>query len=74
MRLKLTLEYDGTHFHGWAAQPGLRTIEGVVRAPSWFGMTCGAPPSMTATQEFVVPRSMPISLPKRNLAPFSTRP
>ena len=30
-RLKLTLEYDGTHFHGWAAQPGLRTIEGIVR-------------------------------------------
>ncbi len=30
MRLKLTLEYDGTAFHGWAAQPGLRTIEGVV--------------------------------------------
>lgn len=27
MRLKLTLEYDGTGFHGWAAQPGLRTIE-----------------------------------------------
>jgi tRNA pseudouridine38-40 synthase len=31
VRLKLTLEYDGTDFHGWAAQPGLRTIEGVVR-------------------------------------------
>ena len=31
MRLKLTLEYDGTGFHGWAAQPGLRTVEGVVR-------------------------------------------
>ena len=31
MRLKLTLEYDGTHFHGWAFQPGLRTIEGAVR-------------------------------------------
>jgi tRNA pseudouridine38-40 synthase len=31
VRLKLTLEYDGTHFHGWAAQPGLRTIEGAVR-------------------------------------------
>jgi tRNA pseudouridine38-40 synthase len=31
VRLKLTLEYDGTHFHGWAVQPGLRTIEGVVR-------------------------------------------
>jgi tRNA pseudouridine38-40 synthase len=25
--LKLILEYDGTHFAGWAAQPGLRTIE-----------------------------------------------
>ena len=32
MRLRLALEYDGTSFHGWAAQPGLRTIEGVVRA------------------------------------------
>jgi tRNA pseudouridine38-40 synthase len=31
VRLKLTLEYDGTGFHGWAAQPGLRTVEGVVR-------------------------------------------
>jgi tRNA pseudouridine38-40 synthase len=32
MRLKLTLEYDGIDFHGWAAQPGLRTVEGEVRA------------------------------------------
>jgi tRNA pseudouridine38-40 synthase len=31
VRLKLTLEYDGTGFAGWAAQPGLRTVEGVVR-------------------------------------------
>jgi tRNA pseudouridine38-40 synthase len=31
MRLKLTLEYDGTGFRGWAAQPDLRTVEGVVR-------------------------------------------
>jgi tRNA pseudouridine38-40 synthase len=30
MRLKLTLEYDGTGFRGWAAQPGLRTVESVV--------------------------------------------
>ena len=31
MHLKLTLEYDGTGFRGWAAQPELRTVEGVVR-------------------------------------------
>lgn len=31
MRLKLTLEYDGTGFRGWAAQPGQRTVESEVR-------------------------------------------
>jgi tRNA pseudouridine38-40 synthase len=31
VRLKLILEYDGTDFRGWAAQPELRTVEGVVR-------------------------------------------
>ena len=41
MRLKLTLEYDGTPFRGWAAQPGLRTVEGTLGEalnavfPSW---------------------------------------
>ena len=44
MNLKLTLEYDGTDFRGWARQPGLRTIEGVVRGaletvfPRWNGL------------------------------------
>ncbi len=31
MRLKLTIEYDGTAFHGWAAQPGLETVESELR-------------------------------------------
>jgi len=31
MILKLTLEYDGTGFRGWARQPGERTVEGVLR-------------------------------------------
>ncbi len=30
-RLKLTIEYDGGGFHGWARQPGQRTVEGAVR-------------------------------------------
>ena len=30
-RLKLTLEYDGSDFNGWARQPGQRTVEGVLR-------------------------------------------
>src|SRR5436305_7619139 len=31
VRLKLTLEYDGTPFYGWAAQPGLPTVEAALR-------------------------------------------
>jgi tRNA pseudouridine38-40 synthase len=31
MKLRLTLEYDGTEFRGWAAQPGQRTVEGELR-------------------------------------------
>src|SRR5580692_4959385 len=38
------------------------TTEGVVRAPSWLGITVGSPPCITATTEFVVPRSIPIIL------------
>jgi tRNA pseudouridine38-40 synthase len=29
-RVKLVVAYDGTGFHGWADQPGVRTVEGVV--------------------------------------------
>ena len=44
MNLKLTLEYDGTGFRGWARQPGLRTVEGALRDaldvlfPRWEGL------------------------------------
>ncbi|MFT3889205.1 MAG: tRNA pseudouridine(38-40) synthase TruA [Arachnia sp.] len=30
MRLRLDLAYDGAAFHGWATQPGLRTVQGVL--------------------------------------------
>jgi tRNA pseudouridine38-40 synthase len=44
VRLKLTLEYEGTAFHGWAAQPGLATVEQELRDaldrvfPHWQGL------------------------------------
>lgn len=31
-RIKITLSYDGTEFHGWQVQPGLATIQGAVEA------------------------------------------
>ncbi len=37
------------------------TMDGVVFMPSAFSKTRGLPPSMTATHEFVVPRSMPMT-------------
>lgn len=30
MRLRLDIAYDGTHFRGWARQPGLRTVQGTL--------------------------------------------
>ncbi|MGA8847512.1 MAG: tRNA pseudouridine(38-40) synthase TruA [Nocardioides sp.] len=32
MRLRIDLAYDGTDFHGWATQPGLRTVQDKVEA------------------------------------------
>jgi tRNA pseudouridine38-40 synthase len=30
VRIRLDLAYDGTHFRGWARQPGLRTVQGTL--------------------------------------------
>ena len=44
VRYRVTLQYDGQPFRGWATQPGLTTVEGAVRAaldrifPGWSGL------------------------------------
>src|SRR5579864_5825874 len=40
----------------------MATTDGVVRPPSWFGITTGSPPCITETTELVVPKSIPIIL------------
>lgn len=40
----------------------IATTDGVVRLPSWFSITLVAFVSEIAIQEFVVPRSIPITL------------
>ena len=41
MRLRIDLAYDGTDFHGWALQPGLRTVQGVLEP--WIGQVLRLP-------------------------------
>src|SRR5699024_1211889 len=41
VRFRIDLGYAGTDFHGWAVQPSLRTVQGVVEAG--LEQVCGQP-------------------------------
>jgi tRNA pseudouridine38-40 synthase len=43
MRIRLDLAYDGTEFSGWAAQPGRRTVEGVLSGALGTVLRAGRP-------------------------------
>jgi tRNA pseudouridine38-40 synthase len=63
MILRLDLEYDGAAFYGWAAQPGLRTVEGVLtQAVRRFWPHSGRPAVAGRTDTGVHASSQVVSL------------
>jgi tRNA pseudouridine38-40 synthase len=47
LRLRIDLSYDGSAFHGWAAQPGLPTVQQAVEEALWRALALSAPPALT---------------------------
>jgi tRNA pseudouridine38-40 synthase len=47
VRLRIDLAYDGSGFSGWAAQPGRRTVEGVLAAALGRVLRLPEPPGLT---------------------------
>lgn len=47
MRIRLDLAYDGSGFHGWATQPGLRTVQGTVETALATVLRLSEPPRLT---------------------------
>jgi len=47
IRLRLDLGYDGSQFHGWAAQPGARTVQGVLSEALAVAFRLALPPTLT---------------------------
>ncbi|WP_235522290.1 tRNA pseudouridine(38-40) synthase TruA [Cellulomonas sp. Root137] len=47
VRLRLDLAYDGTGFAGWAIQPDLRTVQGVLEAALGTVLRTDGPPRVT---------------------------
>ena len=47
MRLRLDLAYDGAAFHGWATQPELRTVQGVMETAIATVLRLDAPAPLT---------------------------
>jgi len=45
VRIRLDIAYDGTHFRGWARQPGLRSVQGTLEDA--LGRVLGGTPRLT---------------------------
>jgi tRNA pseudouridine38-40 synthase len=47
VRLRLDLGYDGSQFHGWAKQPEMRTVQGVLDEALAVALRLPEPPGLT---------------------------